>query len=81
MSGRDEEEALQNLDATFKRLEDANFQLQKSKCSFLKPRVDYLGHSIDAVGLHPLKEKIGAIKDAPAPKNVTELCSFLGIVN
>ena len=43
-----------------------------------KAQIDYLCHSIDAVGCHPLEEKIRAIKEAPAPKNVTELHSFLG---
>jgi len=81
VSGRTEEECLQNLDISFQRLKDADFQLHKLKCSFLKPRIDYLGHSIDAVGRHPLEEKIRAIKEAPALKNVTELRSFLGILN
>jgi len=74
------EECFQNLDISFQRLKDADFQLHKLKCSFLKPRIDYLGHSIDAVGRY-LLEKIRAIKEAPAPKNVTELRSFLGIIN
>ena len=81
VAGRTEEECLQNLDISFQRLKDADFQLHELKCSFLKPRIDYLGHSIDAVGRHPLEEKIRAIKEAPAPKNVTELRSFLGILN
>nr|XP_022901108.1 uncharacterized protein K02A2.6-like [Onthophagus taurus] len=32
-------------------------------------------------GLHTTKEKIKAIQDAPIPKSVTELKSFLGLVN
>ena len=67
VSGRTEEECLQNLDISFQQLKDTDFQLHKLKCSFLKPRIDYLGHSIDAVGRHPLEEKIRAIKEAPAP--------------
>ena len=59
----------------------SSFQLHKLKCSFLKPRTDYLGHSVDAAGRHPLEEKIRAIKEAPALKNVTELRSFLGIIH
>ena len=30
--------------------------------------------------LHPTEEKTQAIRDAPTPTNVTELCSFLGIL-
>ena len=38
---------------------------------------DYLGHTISADGLHPSR----AIVDAPAPYNVSQLRSFLGMVN
>ena len=31
-------------------------------------KVEYLGHIIDADGLHPTKEKVKAIKVAPKPR-------------
>ena len=49
--------------------------------SFLKPRIEYLGHVIDENGLHPTDDKIAALKQAPTPKNVTQLHSFLGLIN
>ena len=45
------------------------------------PSVDYLGRTISAEGLQPTKEKVRAIVEAPAPQNVSQLCSFLGLVN
>ena len=45
------------------------------------PSVAYLGHRIDAQGLHPLPEKVEAIKEAPTPRNVTELKSYLGLLS
>ena len=33
------------------------------------------------MGLHPTMEKVKAIQDAPKPKNVAELRSFLRIIN
>lgn len=42
--------------------------------------VDYLGHRIDATGLHPLPDKVQAIKDAPTPTSVQELKAYLGIL-
>ena len=42
--------------------------------------VKYLGHVIDAEGLHPTEDKVRAIRDAPAPQNVTQLRSFLGLI-
>ena len=41
----------------------------------------FLGHRIDAEGLHPTKEKLKAIMDAPALKNIQELRSFLSLIN
>ena len=41
--------------------------------------VTYLGHKIDADGLHRVPEKVNAIKDAPCPQNVRELKAFLGL--
>ena len=43
--------------------------------------MDYLGHHIDAQGIHIAPGKVAAITQAPAPQNVTELRSFLGMVN
>jgi len=41
-------------------------------------KVEYLGHIIDESGLHPMEEKV---QEAPAPKNLVELRSFLNIIN
>ena len=43
--------------------------------------MDYLGHHIDAQGVRTSPSKVEAITKAPAPNNVTELRSFLGMVN
>ncbi len=39
----------------------------------------FLGHKIDADGLHPLQDNIEAIEAAPIPSNVTELKAYLGL--
>ena len=62
------------------RLHKFNLHLKLSKCEFLKPEVVYLGLRISAKGLQPVEEKINAVKRAPAPRNVSELRSFLGMV-
>ena len=55
--------------------------MKRRKCAFMLPSVEYLGHKITAEGLQPTDEKIRAIRDAPAPRNVSQLKSFLGLVN
>ena len=41
----------------------------------------YLGHGLDAEGIHPTNEKLLALQQAPIPKCVTELRSYVGLVN
>ena len=63
------------------RLSDAGARLKRAKCVFEVLEIEYLGHLINALGLHPTEEKVRAIKDAPAPKTLQELRSFLGMLN
>ena len=42
--------------------------------------VTYLGHKIDAEGLHPPPDKVQAIQEAPSPTNVQELKTYLGLL-
>ena len=56
-------------------------RLKQEKCKFLQDRVEYLGHCIDSDGVHTSPSKVEAISKAPTPKNVTELRSFLGMIN
>ena len=74
-------EHLENLDKVLERVAAAGISLNRTKCSFMLSKVEYLGHMIDENGLHPTEEKVKAIKEAPSPKNVTELRAFLGIIN
>ena len=41
-----------------------------SKCRYLHQSVIFLGHRIDFDGIHPLKEKLKATLQAPAPTNI-----------
>ena len=62
-------------------LEQAGLRLKREKCSFMLSSVEYLGYKISEKGLQPTDEKIIAIKNAPVPKNVSQLKSFLGLIN
>ena len=81
VTGATIEEHLQTLGAVLERLEKAGLRLNRAKCAFLQPSIEYLGHVIDEKGLHPTDEKISALREAPTPKNATQLRSFLGIIN
>ena len=80
ITGATEQDHLQALEEVLSRLEKAGLRAKKSKCKFMVPSVDYLGHRIDAEGLHPLPDKVKAIDDAPSPTCVQELKAYLGLL-
>mgnify|MGYP001797980859 CR=1 FL=1 len=81
VTGESREERLNNLEQVLKRLKEHGQTVQREKCAFLKPSLNYLGHLIDGNGIHPLQNKVEAIRAPPTPKNATQLKSFLGLVN
>ena len=81
VTGKSTKEHLKNLDEVLSRLKNAGMHLKKSKCAFLLPQVEYLGHQISEKGLQPTAQKLKAIVEAPAPNNVSQLKSFLGMIN
>ena len=81
VTGSSEREHLNNLVQVLERLESAGMRLKKEKCAFLLPSVSYLGHIISEEGLRTAESKVRAIVDAPEPRNVGELRSFIGMVN
>ena len=67
--------------SSYANLAESGLRIKRDKCKFMEPEVRYLGHKIDCNGLHPLDDKVKAIVEAPAPRNVTELKSYLGLLN
>lgn len=53
----------------------------KKKCFLGVDKVDFLGFTVDADGIHPAGDKNRAITKAPAPKSKVELQEFLGLLN
>ena len=81
ITGESEAAHLRNLAAVLDHLESAGIRLKREKCAFMLPEVEYLGHRISASGLQPLASKVRSIAEAPTPGNVSELKSFLGLLN
>ena len=81
VTGKTPLEHLSNLDTVLTRLEQAGLRLKRKKCVFLLPVVEYLGYKISAQGIQPTEEKVNAIREAPTPQDVSQLKSFIGLVN
>ena len=81
VTGSTEEEHLSNVEKVLGRLQTYGIRAKRAKCEFLRPSVEYLGHCVDATGLHTTPSKVEAVKESPQPRNVQELRSFLGLVH
>ena len=72
---------LRHLEQVFKCLREANVRLKPSKCHFVQPEVEYLGHVVSSKGLKPNPAKIQALQEFPVPANVSGVKAFLGLCN
>ncbi|CAC5416660.1 Uncharacterized protein K02A2.6 [Mytilus coruscus] len=81
ITGSSKSEHLNNLETVLGKIQESGMRLNKEKCVFLAPEVVYLAHRIDQYGKYPVESKVKAITEAPEPKNVTELKSYLGMLN
>ncbi|XP_064487549.1 uncharacterized protein K02A2.6-like [Ornithodoros turicata] len=81
VTGKTDEDHLRNLEAVLKTLLEKGVRVQRDKCDFFKPRLEYLGHLIDSESIRPTQEKVKAVLCAPTPKDKRQLKSFLGMIN
>ena len=78
------EEHLKQIQIVIDRLKAAQLKLKKSKCSFFKKELYYLGHLLIIEGVKPQIEKVKAIhamKPPVNPKGVREFFRFSGILD
>ena len=81
VTGHNESEHLKNLENVLQRLQKFGLRANLEKCEFFKDSVQYCGHEVTKEGIWKTKDKIDAVLKTPAPENVTQLRSFLGLVN
>ena len=81
IAGANEVEHRDRVRQVLSKLQEAGLKLSIKKCTIGVPSVTYLGYMIDKEGIHPTKEKVRAITEAPAPTNVSQLRAFLGLLN
>ena len=81
ITGNIDQEHLNDLSAVLQKLATAGMKLKPEKCLFMVHDVEYLGHEISANNLQPTQEKVHEIIEAPSPRNISELKSFLGMFN
>ncbi|UYV69241.1 hypothetical protein LAZ67_6002959 [Cordylochernes scorpioides] len=77
--GRDIREHNVRLTNVLECFRGAGLSLKPSKCRFAYQKLPILGHVVSENGVEPATDKIEAVKEFPIPKNVKQVCSFLGL--
>ena len=81
ISGATDQEHLDNLEEVLSRLSKHGLRVNSSKCESFKERIEFCGHEISKLGLHKSQQKVNAVIKAPHPENVSQVRSFVGLIN
>lgn len=76
---RTTEEDAEHLRLVLEYVREHKFSGKLSKCSFYQSRVHYLGHVISGEGITMDPAKVESNMEWPAPTNVTDVRSFMGL--
>jgi len=64
-----------------RKVGEAGIILNPQKLQFCKKEVEFAGFRIGESVIEPLPKYLDAIRDFPAPKNITDIRSWFGLVN
>lgn len=79
--GKDKQEHDKRLQKVIETLRTNDIMLREDKCIYGTTKVQFLGHELSDQGIRPLDKYVSAIKDFRTPINISELQSFLGLIN
>ncbi|XP_077053567.1 uncharacterized protein LOC143704722 [Siphateles boraxobius] len=77
---RSQEQHLDDLEAVFKKLNQAHLTLNVAKCHLLQTQLTFLGHVVSGKGVEMETAKVKAITAYPVPTDLKSLQRFLGLV-
>ena len=69
------------LHEVFKRIIENDITLNPDKCEFAMDRLVFMGLVVSQNGVGPTEERVKAVMEAREPATVSEVRSFLGLVN
>ena len=80
IEAKDYSQLFERIETVLNRCVDSNITISLKKMEVGKSVV-FAGYNISSEGIKPIEERLTAIKNFPAPKNTTNLKSFLGLAN
>ncbi|KAG7294695.1 hypothetical protein JYU34_022957 [Plutella xylostella] len=75
------EEHFETLNKILDRLRDHGLKIKREKCVFFTNEIKFLGYVIDHNGIRADPDKVKPILRMTPPKDVSQLRSFLGMIN
>ena len=75
------EEHCIHLRQLFERLSEYGLVVNPQKCVLGESSLDFLGHQITSDGIHPLQDRVQAIRDYPQSRTAKSLKEYLGLLN
>lgn len=77
---RTREEHLSHVETVLSRLRDEDLYVSPKKCSFMQPETEFLGMLVSQEGIRVNPDKVSVVQDWPTPSTITELRSFVGLL-
>uniref|UniRef100_A0A8C5Q8I3 ribonuclease H n=1 Tax=Leptobrachium leishanense TaxID=445787 RepID=A0A8C5Q8I3_9ANUR len=71
----------QEIRHVLNQLREAGVKISLQKAQWCRTRVNFLGHEVTSEGLNPQRKKVEAVMKSRTPTNISELRSFLGMMN
>ena len=70
-----------HLRQLFERLSEYGIVVNPQKCVLGQSSLDFLGHRITSDGIHPLQDRVQAIRDYPQPRTAKSLKEYWDLLN
>jgi cleavage and polyadenylation specificity factor subunit 1 len=70
-----------HLRATLDQLRSNGLLINSDKCTWGATTVEFLGHTISAVGISPVQQRLAAIQAHPQPRTIRDVQGYLGLFN
>ena len=79
--GQDDSDLLVNLRQVFERCRQYRIAFNPKKSKIGLDRIDWVGHQLDAEGIHYSAEQLSEVAEFPTPVGAKGLRSYLGFAN
>ena len=78
--GNDNTEHDRILENLLQRFRECGLTFNPKKCKFRLPQIEFFGFVSSKDGMKPWPSKVKALKQMDPPRNVSKVCSLLGMV-